>query len=185
MIPLFVSRVGRLDSSPTSCVVVLQESGGLRVLPIWIGQTEAEAIVRHIHHVPVARPLTHDLIRNLIVGLGATLQRVNITRVENRTYFAELHVLLGNTLIRIDARPSDAIAIALRLDATIFAAEALLLEPGEFEEAEEEQEDVPSYGEAEPQRDANEQMTDAKLTAEQLKHYLETLRPEDFGKFNP
>lgn len=188
MIQVIVSRVGRLDSSPTSCVVVLQEQGGVRVLPIWIGQSEAEAIVRHMHHVPVPRPLTHDLVRNVLVGLGARLRRVNITRVEDRTYYAELQLQLDDKLIRVDARPSDAIAIAIRLESPIYAAEDLLLKPGEFEDVEDERESAPEFGEAaeaaEP-AEADELMTDAELTAEQLKRYLETLRPEDFGKFNP
>jgi bifunctional DNase/RNase len=107
---------------------------------------------------------------------------VQITRVEKSTYFAELHIQRDDTLVHIDARPSDSIAIALRLGAPIFAAEELLVEPTEDEE-EEEQGEVPGVGESEgpdiPGADESE------LSAEQLKAYLENLRPEDFGKFNP
>ena len=184
MIQVVVSRVGRLDSSPTSCVVVMQEQGGVRVLPIWIGQSEAEAIVRRMHNVPVPRPFTHDLIRNVIVGLGAKLLRVNITRVEDRTYYAELQLQLADKVIRMDARPSDAIAVALRLECPIYAAEELLLDPEEFEEADDEPES-PEFGASPRPVFEDESMTDAELTADQLKRYLETLRPEDFGKFNP
>ena len=74
MIEVHVSRLG-LDSATNSYDVVLQELGGTRVLPIWIGQPEAESIVRHMHNVKNARPLTHDLVRNLIVGMGAQLRR--------------------------------------------------------------------------------------------------------------
>ena len=180
MIEVLVSRLG-LDSATNSYVVVLQERGGTRLLPIWIGQPEAESIVRHMHSVKNARPLTHDLVRNLILGMGAQLRRVQITRVEKSTYFAELHIQRDDTLVHIDARPSDSIAIALRLASPIFAAEELLVEPAEEEE--EEQGEVPGIGESEGP-DISEQ-DESELSAEQLKAYLENLRPEDFGKFNP
>jgi bifunctional DNase/RNase len=180
MIELLVSRLG-LDSATNSYVVVLQERGGTRLLPIWIGQPEAESIVRHMHSVKNARPLTHDLVRNLILGMGAQLRRVQITRVEKSTYYAELHIQRGDTLVHIDARPSDSIAIALRLAAPIFAAEELLVEPAEEEE--EEQSDVPGVGDSEGAEPSDPD--GSELSAEQLKAYLENLRPEDFGKFNP
>jgi bifunctional DNase/RNase len=173
---VIVSRLG-LDSSTNSYVVVLQERGGTRLLPIWIGQPEAESIVMHMHNVKRARPLTHDLVRSLIVGMGAQLRRVQITRVEKSTYFAELHVMRGDTLVHIDARPSDSIAVALRLSAPIYAAESLLVEPSE-----ELEEDAESG--SQPDLTGSDE-SDAELTAEQLKAYLENLRPEDFGKFNP
>lgn len=180
MIEVLVSRLG-LDSATNSYVVVLQERGGTRLLPIWIGQPEAESIVRHMHSVKNARPLTHDLVRNLILGMGAQLRRVQITRVEKSTYFAELHIQRGDTLVHIDARPSDSIAIALRLSSPIFAAEELLVEPSD--EDEEEQSEVPGVGDAEGSEISGPD--DSELSAEQLKAYLENLRPEDFGKFNP
>ena len=180
MIEVLVSRLG-LDSATNSYVVVLQERGGTRLLPIWIGQPEAESIVRHMHSVKNARPLTHDLVRNLILGMRAQLRRVQITRVEKSTYFAELHIQRDDTLVHIDARPSDSIAIALRLGAPIFAAEELLVEPTEDDE--EEQGEVPGVGESEGP-DLSE-ADESELSAEQLKAYLENLRPEDFGKFNP
>ena len=179
MIEVLVSRLG-LDSATNSYVVVLQERGGTRLLPIWIGQPEAESIVRHMHSVKNVRPLTHDLVRNLILGMGAQLRRVQITRVEKSTYFAELHIQRGDTLVHVDARPSDSIAIALRLSSPIFAAEELLVEPAEDEE---EQGEVPGVGESEgPDLSDTDE---SELSAEQLKAYLENLRPEDFGKFNP
>jgi bifunctional DNase/RNase len=178
MIEVLVSRLG-LDSATNSYVVVLQERGGTRLLPIWIGQPEAEAIVRHMHNVKGVRPLTHDLVRNLILGMGAQLRRVQITRVEKSTYYAELQIQLGDSLVHIDARPSDSIAIALRLAAPIFAADELLVEPADDEE---EGEEVPGVGSAEPELSSPDA---SELSADQLKAYLENLRPEDFGKFNP
>ena len=176
MIEVIVSRLG-LDSTNNSYVVILQERGGARLLPIWIGQPEAESIVMHMHNVKRPRPITHDLVRSLIMGMDAQLRRVQITRVEKQTYYAELHLQHGETLARIDARPSDGIAIALRLGAPIFAAESLLVEPGE--ETADEEDDEPQFGSDEAPAGEGE------LTSEQLKAYLENLRPEDFGKFNP
>src|SRR3954468_6119214 len=91
MIEVVFSRLG-LDSSTQSYVVILQEKGGPRLLPIWIGQPEAESIVMQMHNVKRVRPLTHDLCKSLILGMGGTLQRVNITRVEKNTYYAELQI---------------------------------------------------------------------------------------------
>jgi bifunctional DNase/RNase len=181
MIEVIVSRLG-LDSATNSYVVVLQERGGTRLLPIWIGQPEAESIVRHMHNVKGVRPLTHDLVRNLIVGLGAQLRRVQITRVEKSTYYAELQIQRGETLVSIDARPSDSIAIALRLAAPIYAADDLLVEPADEEEDDSGEMSDIGEGAEEP---AGTDSDPSELSAEQLKAYLENLRPEDFGKFNP
>lgn len=171
MIEVVVARLG-LDSTTHSYVLVLQEKGGSRMLPIWIGQPEAESIVMQIHSIKRVRPLTHDLCKSLILGLGGSLRRVQITRVEKNTYYAELHISRSDGVVQIDARPSDSIAIALRLSAPIFAAESLLTSM-ELEEQTEESGATPGIaGES------------SELSAEQLKEYLENLRPEDFGKFN-
>lgn len=172
MVEVFISRIG-FDSTSETFVVVLREKVGERVLAIWIGRPEAESIVMRIHDIKHARPLTHDLFRNLMLGLGGTLRRVQITHIENSTYFAELHVDIGNVMKVIDARPSDSIAIALRMDAPIFADESLLSDPDE--------EDA-TAGES---VDASPTPTEGtRLTAEELQSYLEKLRPEDFGDFN-
>ena len=175
MIEVVVSRLG-MDPGTQGYVVVLQEKGGDRLLPIWIGQAEAESIVIHMQKMKRQRPMTHDLCKNLILGMGATLKRIEITHVEDNTYFGEIHLERGGTVTRVDSRPSDAIAIALRLDAPMFAAEELLVRPDdEAEEPESESYSPPSTRTGEG----------AGLSAEQLKDYLEHLRPEDFGKFNP
>ena len=184
MIEVFVSRLG-LDSASNSYVVVLQEKDGARLLPIWIGQPEAESIVLHMHNVKRARPLTHDLVRNIIIGLGARLVRVHVSRVEDRTYYAELQLQRAEGIVSIDARPSDSIAIALRLGAPIFASEELLVEPGEDEDAEDEESEVSEFAPSPDDPEDDDESLEAELTADQLKRYLETLRPEDFGKFNP
>jgi uncharacterized protein len=169
MVEVTVARLG-LDSSTNSYVVILQEKGGSRLLPIWIGQPEAESIVMQMNNVRRERPLTHDLCKSLIVGLGGSLRRVQITKVQKNTYFAELHIARPDGLVQIDARPSDSIAIALRLAAPIFAQESLLTAVSEEEDEETEPTAPP------PSPD--------ELSAEQLKEHLERLRPEDFGKFN-
>ena len=170
MVEVVIARLG-LDSTTQSYVLVLQEKGGTRLLPIWIGQPEAESIDMQIHNIKRVRPLTHDLCKSLILGLGGSLRRVQITRVEKNTYYAELHINRGETVVQIDARPSDSIAIALRLAAPIFAAETLLTSM----EVDEQSEETPG---AAATSDTGE------LSADQLKEYLENLRPEDFGKFN-
>ena len=182
MIEVLVSRLG-LDSATNSYVVVLQERGGTRLLPIWIGQPEAESIVRHMHNVKGVRPLTHDLVRNLIVGMGAQLRRVQITRVEKSTYYAELQIQRGETLVHIDARPSDSIAIALRLAAPIYAADELMVEPAD-EEEDDDSGEVAGIGDSADEPETSD-ADPSELSADQLKAYLENLRPEDFGKFNP
>jgi bifunctional DNase/RNase len=173
MIEVVVSKLG-VDPSNQSYVVVLQEKGGGRMLPIWIGQVEAESIVMQMHNMKRSRPLTHDLCKSIILATGSELRRVQITRVESNTYFGELHLDRDGKSLRVDSRPSDAIAIALRLDAPIYASDALLVSAEEEEESSEFS--VPPDTGA---RDSTE------VSAEQLKEYLEQLRPEDFGKFNP
>lgn len=175
LVEVSVARLG-LDGSTNTYVVILREKEGERILPIWIGQPEAESILLEMNQVRKERPLTHDLCKSLIVGLGAQLQRVNITKVENRTYFAELMLVRNGEQYQVDARPSDSIAIALRTASPVFAADSLLLEPPEVE-AEEEPETLDPPLESSRNTD--------EMTAEQLKQYLSGLRPEDFGKFNP
>ena len=179
MVEVVVARLG-LDSTTNTYVVILREKGGNRLLPIWIGQPEAESIALEINGIRRERPLTHDLCKSLIVGLGGTLRRVQITRVQKSTYYAELLVQLADGATRlIDARPSDSIAIALRLSAPIFADESLLtvVSGGEDDD------DAPSAADA-AARESELRAGEAALDAEQLKAYLENLRPEDFGKFN-
>ncbi len=168
MIEMVVAKLA-VDASTRNYVVILQEKDGERVLPIWIGQPEAESIIVEMHQIAHSRPLTHDLCRSLIQTLGAQLERIDITRIEERTFYAEIQLVRAGERLTVDARPSDSIAIALRLDAPIFAAESLLAEGGDEWDGGD-----PTAGPESPD-----------LSAEKLKAYLERLRPEDFGKFNP
>ena len=177
MVEVLVSRLG-LDSSTNTYVVILQEKEGSRLLPIWIGQPEAEAIVMQMNNVKRERPLTHDLCKSLILGLGASLRRVHITKVQHRTYFAELHLAGRGGEVQIDARPSDSIAVALRLQAPIFVEESLLAAASDDVDSGEESDYTSPPASPKPAERTE------SLSAEQLKAYLENLRPEDFGKFN-
>ena len=178
MVEVSVSRLG-LDGSSNTYVVVLRENDGERVLPIWIGQAEAESILLHINSVPRERPLTHDLCKTLILGLGGELRKVHITKVTNGTYYAELHIARSDGLVTIDARPSDSIAVALRCGAPILAEESLLITPGD----ESDDDDEGEGGQVIPPKP--DVMSTLEMTAEQLKDHLANLRPEDFGKFKP
>src|SRR5438046_3665455 len=120
-----VAHLG-LDRTTTTPVVILQEREGERVLPIWIGPAEASAIAMELAGVKFARPLTHDLLKQVIVGLGADLRKVIITQVKDNTYYAELHIYRGDAVIQIDARPSDSSAVALRLHAPLVPSQTLL-----------------------------------------------------------
>src|SRR5262245_40554440 len=167
MIEVKVQSLG-LDRTSNTPVVILQEKEGTRVLPIWIGPAEASAIAMELAGMKFARPLTHDLLKQVIVGLGADLRKVIISQVKDNTYYAELHIYRGDSVINIDARPSDSIAVALRLKAPIFTTHDLLentrIDTSEL-----------TSTETGPQA----------LDADALKNYLQNLDPEDFGKFTP
>lgn len=182
MIEVRVQSLG-LDKSSNTPVVILQEVDGERVLPIWIGPGEASAIAMELAGMKFSRPLTHDLLASVISGLGAKLVRVLITKVMENTYYAELIVQREGELISVDARPSDSIAIALRMGAKILTTDALLEQTAV---------DVQEAGDmADPEQfggDPDEEGDDASqsgLRAEELKEYLRRLDPEDFGRFNP
>jgi bifunctional DNase/RNase len=179
MVEVTVEKLG-LDSSTNSYVVILREKGGNRLLPIWIGQPEAESIAMEINGVKPPRPLTHDLCKRLITSLGGALRRVQITKVKENTYFAELHIQRGDELVQVDARPSDSIAVALRLAAPIFAQDALLTAIAVDESEDEESETLEFKQTAEPPS-----ADEPRMTGEELKEHLRRMRPEDFGKFNP
>jgi len=171
LVEVKVASLG-IDSSTQSPIVILKEKGGKRYLPIWIGHNEASAIATELAGVKFSRPLTHDLMKSLVRGLKGTLSQVVINSLKDNTYYAQVFLKCGEDLISIDARPSDSIALALRLKAPIFANETLLNELGLVEEEGE------SGGEG--NGDPDEQKP---LTSEQLKDYLRKMNPEDFGRF--
>jgi hypothetical protein len=115
-----------IDPNSQSPVVVLETVVDKKPLPIWIDVPEARAIALELEHVSLPRPLTHDLIRNILQSVGATLQRITITELRNSTYFANLSLATKEKVIHIDSRPSDAIAVALRMKAPIFVSTQVL-----------------------------------------------------------
>ena len=126
LVEMEVSKI-RIDERRGEQVVVLKERGGSRLLPIIIGISEVTAIKMKISGIEPPRPLTHDLLRNSIIKLGAKLVRIVITRLELNTFFATLTLKTREGAIEeVDARPSDSIALALRADAPIFVAEDVL-----------------------------------------------------------
>ena len=126
LVQMDVSKI-RIDERRGEQVVVLKERGGNRFLPIIIGISEVTAIKMKISGIQPPRPLTHDLLKDTITQLEATLQRVVITRLEFNTFFAKLILQTKDGQLReVDARPSDSIAVALRSDAPIFVAEEVL-----------------------------------------------------------
>ena len=164
-----------MDRITNTPVVILQEKDGDRVLPIWIGPGEASAIAMQLADWAFSRLLTHDLLVALMGGMGGTLERVLISRVEENTYFAELIIHRGEEIISVDARPSDSIAMALRVKAKIFADDSLL-EDVSVEIADEESVSL-DLDSGEP--------VDPEAKTETLKEYLRRLNPEDFGRFAP
>lgn len=175
MIEVTVQTLG-IDQVSKTPVVILQELEGERVLPIWIGPGEASAIAMELAGMKFSRPLTHDLAASLIRTLGGSLSRVVITRVQDNTYYAELLIQRGGEVFSVDARPSDSIAIALRLRARLFTnGELLASTPVQIET--QEATDLPE--------DSAEEDQESSLSAEQLQEYLRKLNPEDLGRFNP
>ncbi len=180
MIKVRVQSLG-LDQSTQSPVVILQEEGGERVLPIWIGPAEASAIAMELAGMKFPRPLTHDLFPLVIRGLGGTVTRVLITRVHDNTYFAELVITRGDEVFTVDARPSDSIAIALRTQAQLFTTDDLLTATTISMASESGGGTVDLSGEPGSAGEGPQ----PGLNPEQLKEYLRNLDPEDLGRFNP
>ena len=164
-----------MDRMTNHPVVVLQEISGTRVLPIWIGPSEASAIATHLAKLPISRPFTHDLLVSILGGMGGAVRKAVITRVVDSTYYAELIIQRNGQTLSVDARPSDSIAIALRTQAEIFADESLMdsiaVQVGDDPIPTDMDESAPQPPEA--------------MSPEELKEYLKRMHPEDFGRFTP
>jgi uncharacterized protein len=149
-----------MDPSTNMPIVVLKDVASDTVMPIWVGSFEANAIFIEIEKVEAPRPMTHDLLRNMIHHLNAKLERVVITELRDSTFLAVLWLRQGDEAVTIDARPSDAIALALRADCPIFVSEQVL-------QAAKLNTSGPPDG----------------PTAEQLRGWLEGLNDEDLGRY--
>jgi uncharacterized protein len=121
------------DSETNQSIVVLKEETTGRSLPIWVGLFEANAITMGIEHTWTPRPMTHDLIKNIIEGMNANVRRITVNDLRSNTFYAIISLEIEGRLVEIDSRPSDAIALALRVKAPIFVAEKVLESAGHAE----------------------------------------------------
>lgn len=152
----------RVEMPTNAPMVLLRERGGSdRIIPIYIGAQEATAIALALDGVDTPRPMTHDLMRDLLEELSVDMERVVITALHEKTFFAELHLKVEGTTHVVSSRPSDAIALAVRTNTAIFADEAVLEEVG-FRESD--------------QNDPEQ----SEEVVEEFKEFLDTISPEDF-----
>jgi bifunctional DNase/RNase len=115
-----------MDPVTNMPIVILRESDSETVLPIWVGVYEANAIALEIEKVSTPRPMTHDLLKNLLIGLETTVRKVVVTELKDDTFYAVIWLDRGGEIISIDSRPSDALALALRVDCPIYVEEEVL-----------------------------------------------------------
>jgi bifunctional DNase/RNase len=153
----------RVDLQSNTPVVLLQEVDGERSLPIFIGAPEATAIAFALQGVEVQRPMTHDLMKDLLDTLGASVERVVVSEVRDATYFATIHLAISGRALELSARPSDAIALAARTHSPLYVADDLMEAAGIVLEEDEEGD------EAAPEEIVGE-----------FREFLERVRPEDF-----
>ena len=152
-----------VDPLTNSPIVILKEIQGERTLPIWIGLLEATAIASELEGIKFSRPMTHDLLRNIMSQVDVKVNRVEVCDLKNNTYFAVIHLTHGGKEMTIDARPSDALAISLRMGAPIFVSDDVIKKSAQIDLK------------AEPE-DKSEQ-------GKKWQEILEKLNPEDFGKY--
>ena len=148
-----------MDPVTNMPIVILKDVNGNAVLPIWVGVYEANAIALEIEKVSTPRPMTHDLIKNLLLGLHTSVRKVVVNELRDETFYALIWLEQDGQIISIDSRPSDALALALRLDCPIYVEEAVL----------------------QSSKVAN--ITSEKGTNEELRKWLENLNDEDMGRY--
>jgi bifunctional DNase/RNase len=163
-----VLRAVRVDVGSSTPLLLLEEVGGDRVLPIFVGAPEATAIAYALQHIETPRPMSHDLLGNVISALGARLFAVEITHLVDNTFYANLRLLREGKEILVSARPSDAVALALRVGAPLLVSDELMNAEGQVLEVSDEDEE-----------DSEE--SEATLLAE-LRDFLNNVRPEDFDQ---
>jgi bifunctional DNase/RNase len=147
----------RVELPTNQPIVLLKESQGERYLPIWIGAMEATAIAFALQGIPTARPMTHDLMKNVLEEVGVHVERIVITELKEGTFYAVIHMSQNGTRYEISSRPSDAIALAVRVNVPIFANEEVLSEASIVIRDDEEQE------------------------VEKFREFLDQVSPEDFA----
>jgi bifunctional DNase/RNase len=153
-----------IDPITNTPIVILKDMQENKAIPIWIGLFEASAIATELEHIVFSRPMTHDLLHECIKALEVTVNRIEIVDIRNNTFFASIYLTRKGQTYAIDARPSDAIALALRAQASIFVEEAVLEKTRNI--------------------DFGMKLTDIdKFKEEKIKEFLENLSAEDFGKY--
>ena len=115
-----------LDPLTNAPIIILKDSSDKNVLPIWIGPLEASAIATELEKIHLARPMTHDLLKEILKSLDITVPKIEITNLEDNVYYAVIHLVSGTNHYTVDARPSDAIAVALRTNSPIFVEKKVL-----------------------------------------------------------
>ncbi len=153
-----------IDPITNTPIVILKDLEEKRAIPIWIGLFEASAIATELESITFSRPMTHDLIRELLRTLEADVKKVEITDIRNNTFFANIHLVREGRDILVDSRPSDAIALALRVKAPIYVDQKVVEKSRHID-----------FGTKTEELD--------KVKKEKLKEFLENLSPEDFGKY--
>ena len=148
-----------VDPVTNAPIVLLRDEAGTRVLPIWVGVFEANAIALQVENVTTPRPMTHDLLRQVITDLRASVERVVVNDLREGTFYALIELRVDGRTVAVDSRPSDAIALALRARAPIFVEEAVL-----------------------EQARTSDATTD-RPDADRLQRWLESLDPDDLGKY--
>ena len=161
-VPMAISGL-TIDPLTNSPIVILKESDGERTLPIWIGLLEATAIASELEGIKFSRPMTHDLLTNIMGLIEIKVNRVEVCDLKNNTYYALIHITHKGEEISIDARPSDALALSLRVNAPIFVAEEVINQSKQIDLK------------AEPEDKSEE--------GKKWQEILEKLNPEDFGKY--
>ena len=155
-----------LDPLSNMPMIILRDEEEKRSLPIWIGLPEANAIALEMEKIPTQRPLTHDLIKNILESLEARVAKVVVSDLRENTFYAVIHLRVGSGEVTVDSRPSDAIALALRVDAPIFVAEEVLAKAESVEVRVAKEPDAPSKAD-DPAR---------------VKEWLDSIKPGDFEK---
>ena len=155
-----------LDPVTKTPIVILKDTENKLNLPIWIGLLEATAMATEIEGIKMARPMTHDLLKNILGEVGCSVESVEITELKENSYYASVHLSLGGRRVMIDSRPSDAIAIALRTKSPIYVAKAVLEASSVLQQGEEGKEG------------AVENVSN--VSKEKWSEILENMAPEDF-----
>jgi uncharacterized protein len=155
-----------LDPVTKTPIVILKDTENKLNLPIWIGLLEATAMATEIEGIKMARPMTHDLLKNILGEVGCSVESVEITELKENTYYASVHLSLGGRRVMIDSRPSDAIAIALRTKSPIYVAKAVLEASSVLQQGEDGKEG------------AVENVSN--VSKEKWSEILENMAPEDF-----